>query len=301
MKLISGPAVADLCDYSFGDQAGMVGGVYGAFMNDANSSNTDFLCDKEVIKLFIDNIRLYHRPIKCGNKKDQVWINGLQKRNDLMKLCACYPEKKFITFCNNEDTPINSDIDIPDNVLGIFAANAVGFKDKLYPFPYGVGRRLSANDERQSILHAAMEKDPKPKKLLYINHAEHTNISARGNIREIFSKRSYATVGEAVNYETYLREIQDHKFMICPQGNAVDCHRNWEVLYLKRVPIMVKNDYLQELYKDYPVLWVNDFSKITKTVLSNAQDLCDKARNIDTNLLDLYSVFNRAVKRAKDS
>ena len=301
MKLISGPAVADLCDYSFGDQAGMVGGVYGAFMNDANSSNTDFLCDKEVIKLFIDNIRLYHRPIKCGNKKDQVWINGLQKRNDLMKLCAHYPEKKFIIFCNNEDTAINSDIDIPDNVLGIFAANAVGFKDKLYPFPYGVGRRLSANDERQSILHAAMEKDPKPKKLLYINHAEHTNISARGNIREIFSKRSYATVGEAVNYETYLREIQDHKFMICPQGNAVDCHRNWEVLYLKRVPIMVKNDYLQELYKDYPVLWVNDFSKITKTVLSNAQDLCDKARNIDTNLLDLYSVFNRAVKRAKDS
>ncbi len=301
MKLISGPAVADLCDYSFGDQAGMVGGVYGAFMNDANSSNTDFLCDKEVIKLFIDNIRLYHRPIKCGNKKDQVWINGLQKRNDLMKLCACYPEKKFIIFCNNEDTPINSDIDIPDNVLGIFAANAVGFKDKLYPFPYGVGRRLSANDERQSILHAAMEKDPKPKKLLYINHAEHTNVSARGNIREIFSKRSYATVGEAVNYETYLKEIQNHKFMICPQGNAVDCHRNWEVLYLKRVPIMVKDDYLQELYKDYPVLWVNDFSKITKTVLSNAQDLCDKARNIDTNLLDLYSVFNRAVKRAKDS
>lgn len=301
MKLISGPAVADLCDYSFGDQAGMVGGVYGAFMNDANSSNTDFLCDKEVIKLFIDNIRLYHRQIKCGNKKDQVWINGLQKRNDLMKLCACYPEKKFIIFCNNEDTPINSDIDIPDNVLGIFAANAVGFKDKLYPFPYGVGRRLSANDERQSILHAAMEKDPKPKKLLYINHAEHTNVSARGNIREIFSKRSYATVGEAVNYETYLKEIQNHKFMICPQGNAVDCHRNWEVLYLKRVPIMVKDDYLQELYKDYPVLWVNDFSKITKTVLSNAQDLCDKARNIDTNLLDLYSVFNRAVKRAKDS
>lgn len=301
MKLISGPAVADLCDYSFGDQAGMVGGVYGAFMNDANSSNTDFLCDKEVIKLFIDNIRLYHRPIKCGNKKDQVWINGLQKRNDLMKLCACHPEKKFIIFCNNEDTPINSDIDIPDNVLGIFAANAVGFKDKLYPFPYGVGRRLSANDERQSILHAAMEKDPKPKKLLYINHAEHTNVSARGNIREIFSKRSYATVGESVNYETYLKEIQNHKFMICPQGNAVDCHRNWEVLYLKRVPIMVKDDYLQELYKDYPVLWVNDFSKITKTVLSNAQDLCDKARNIDTNLLDLYSVFNRAVKRAKDS
>lgn len=301
MKLISGPAVSDLCDYSFGDQAGMVGGVHGAFMYDANPSNTDFLCDKEVIKLFIDNIRLYYRPIKCNNNKDQIWINGLQKRNDLMKLCASYPDKKFVVFCNNEDTPVNDDIDIPDNVLGVFAANALGFGGKLHPFPYGVGRKLHANDDRQSVLLNAMQTDPKPRKLLYINHAEHTNLSERGNIRSIFSERSYATVRDRVNYETYVRDIQDHKFMICPQGNAIDCHRNWEVLYLKRVPIMVRDEYLQELYKDYPVLWVDDFGKINKTMLSNAQDLCDKARNIDINLLDLYSVFNRAVKRAKDS
>jgi len=230
-----------------------------------------------------------------------VWINGLQKRNDLMKLCAQHPDKKFIVFCNNEDTPVNSDIEIPDNVLGIFAANAVGFKDKLYPFPYGVGRKLSANDERQRILLSAMENDPKPRKLLYINHAEHTNLSERGNIRQMFNDRSYATVSDRTDYATYVRSIQDHKFMICPQGNAVDCHRNWEVLYLRRVPIMLKNDYLQELYKDYPVMWVDDFGKINKTILTDGQELVDRARNIDINLLDLYSVFNRAVKRAKNS
>ena len=89
--------------------------------------------------------------------------------------------------------------------------------------------------------------------------------------------------------------------MICPQGNAVDCHRNWEVLYLKRVPIMLKDEYLQELYKDYPVLWVDDFGKINKTLLFDAEDLYDRARNIDINLLDLYPVFNRAVQRAKNS
>ena len=81
----------------------------------------------------------------------------------------------------------------------------------------------------------------------------------------------------------------------------MDCHRNWEVLYLKRVPIMKKSDYLQELYKDYPVLWVDDFIKVTKTLLTNNQHLFDEAQNIDMNLLDLFSVFNRAVKRAKDS
>jgi hypothetical protein len=89
--------------------------------------------------------------------------------------------------------------------------------------------------------------------------------------------------------------------MICPQGNGVDCHRNWEVLYLKRVPIMKRTPYLQELYKDYPVLWVDDYAEVTKTLLTNNEDLYDRARNLDNNLLDLYSVFNRAVKRAKNS
>jgi hypothetical protein len=42
-----------------------------------------------------------------------------------------------------------------------------------------------------------------------------------------------------LDYNSFLTKIKKHKFMICPMGNA-DCHRNWEVLYLGRVPIMRK-------------------------------------------------------------
>ena len=42
MKLISGPEVSNLCDYSFGDQAGVVGQVYECFMEDANKENHKF-------------------------------------------------------------------------------------------------------------------------------------------------------------------------------------------------------------------------------------------------------------------
>ena len=309
MKLISGPDVSNLCDYSFGDQAGVVGQVYQCFMEDANKENHKFKqfvdgSKKDVLTLFIDNVRLYRRTqlrLECDNPEDQRWINNLQRNNDLLELCASIPYRKFIIFCNNEDTPIFSDLIIPDNVLGIFAANALGYKKKLYPFPYGVGRKLHHDDVRHDILLRAMQLDPKPKKLLYINHAEHTNLSARGNIREIFSTRSFATVGERCMYDQYVREIQNHKFMICPEGNAFDCHRNWEVLYLKRVPIMTRNAYLQRLYKDFPILWVDDYSNINKTLLLENEDLFAKSKNLDINLLHLYSVFNRAVKHAKDS
>ena len=309
MNLLHGPAIADLCDYDFGDQAGCLGGVSGAFMKDANESNIEFI--KEVnghkfMTLFIDNIRLYKRKILCATSTDQMRVDKMMEENDLLHLLAeimLMKETQFIIFCSNEDTPISDDIHshIPPNVLGIYAANAVGFGGKLHPLPYGLQRKLYPVDVRLDEMQNALRSDPKPTKLLYINHAEHTNISERGNIRDMFADKSFATVSPRVDYPEYCRMIQAHKFMICPEGNAVDCHRNWEVLLLKRVPIMKKNPYLQECYKDYPILWVDDYADVNKTLLAENDNLFIESRNLDINMLDLYSLFNRAVNRAKNT
>ena len=306
MNIIEGVAVSNKCDYTFGDQAGCIGRVPGAFMAQASLENEEFVAlakTKEWMTVFIDNIRLYNREVYTSNEDDKKWVDGLMETNDLLKLCGELPDTEFIIFTNLEDTPITKDIHdkIPENVVAIHGVNAVGFGGKVHPFPYGVQRIIHPSDNRLGILQTYMEKEVTPKKLLYINHAEHTNISERGNIREMFAESSFATVGERAAYDVYCQQILEHKFMICPQGNGVDCHRNWEVLYLKRVPIMKKTAYLQELYKDYPVLFVDDFGDINKTLLTANQHLYERAQNIDQNLLDLFTVFNRAVKRAKNS
>jgi hypothetical protein len=306
MEFIEGTSLSKKCDYSFGDQSGCIGNVPGSFMKQANLSNIEFsklVEGKEWMTIFIDNIRLYKRPIKCTNDSDQRWVDSLLETNNMLETCAAFPETKFIIFTNLEDTPINEDIHslIPENVKAIYGVNAIGFGGKVHPFPYGVQRIIHSSDNRISILRDAILEDVSPKKLLYINHAEHTNISERGNIREKFANLNYATVDNRVSYDIYCSQIQNHKFMICPQGNGIDCHRNWEVLYLKRVPIMKKIPYLQELYKEYPVLWVDDYSEVTKTLLTNNENLYDQSRNFDNNMLDLYSMFNRLVKRAKNS
>ena len=306
MNVLDGPSIANLCDYDFGDQAGCLGGVPNAFMKNANTKNKEFLDvvkDKGYITLFIDNIRLYERPIECGNYDDQMRVDSLMRGSDLLKLCKSIDETKFIIFCSNEDTPITEDVHshIPPNVLAIYAANAIGFGGKLHPLPYGLQTKLYLSDNRLDVMKNALQQDPKPTKLLYINHAEHTNLSERGNIREMFADKSFATISPRVDYPEYCRQIQLHKFMICPEGNAVDCHRNWEVLCLKRVPIMKKNPYLQECYKDYPILWVDDYADVNKTMLAEHDDLFIRARNLDQNLLDLYPIFNRAVTSAKNT
>ena len=309
MNLLHGPAIADLCDYDFGDQAGCLGGVSGAFMKDANESNIDFIKQvngNKFMTLFIDNIRLYKRKILCSTATDQMRVDKMMEENNLLHLLAeimLMKETQFIIFCSNEDTPITEDIHshIPPNVLAIYAANAIGYGGKVHPLPYGLQRKLYPVDVRLDEMHNALNSDPKPTKLLYINHAEHTNISERGNIRDMFADKSFATVSPRVDYPEYCRMIQAHKFMICPEGNAVDCHRNWEVLLLKRVPIMKKNPYLQECYKDYPILWVDDYADVNKTLLAENDNLFIESRNLDINMLDLYSLFNRAVNRAKNT
>ena len=304
MNILDGPSIANLCDYDFGDQAGCIGGVPGAFMVRANETNKNFLNiaeSRDCMTIFIDNIRLYQRKITCNNDADQRHVDGLMAAEDLMKLCKSLPDTKFIVFCSNEDTPIHDDIDIPDNVLGIFAANAIGYGKKVHPLPYGVQRKLHDADNRKDLLKIFMKVNSKPKKLLYINHSESTNISERGNIREMFADKPFATVSPHVDYATYYKMITEHKFMICPEGNAVDCHRNWEVLCLKRVPIMKKNSYLQECYKDFPILWVDDYADVDKTLLAENDHLYVQSRNLDINLLDLYSIFNRSVIRAKNT
>ena len=278
-------------------------------MKDANESNLEFIKKvngNKFMTLFIDNIRLYKRKILCATATDQMRVDKMMEENDLLHLLAeimLMKETQFIIFCSNEDTSITDDIHshIPPNVLAIYAANAVGFGGKLHPLPYGLQRKLYPVDVRLDEMFIALKSDPKPTKLLYINHAEHTNLSERGNIREMFANKSFATISPRVDYPEYCRQIQAHKVMICPEGNAVDCHRNWEVLLLKRVPIMKKNPYLQECYKDYPILWVDDYADVNKTLLAENDDLFVKSRNLDINMLDLYSLFNRAVSRAKNT
>jgi hypothetical protein len=54
---------------------------------------------------------------------------------------------------------------------------------------------------------------------------------------------------------------------LCPDGNGIDCHRNWEMLYLGVVPIIEKSFFHKKIYQDLPVLIVEDFKSLSKDFL----------------------------------
>ena len=306
MKLIEGVALSELCDYSFGDQSGQWGSIYTSFMKDANFLNTEFatkvfevMQERDYMTVFIDNIRLYKRNIPSTKPQDRDYVNALMARSDLLDLCSNFTQMKFIIFTNLEDTPIDDQIRVPDNVLCISAVNAIAYGDKVIPAPYGVQRRMNQSDDRIEKLIDSMEYVPSnPRGLLYVSHNESSNAKRLG-IKSLFYDKPWAEVNEQrVPYNVFLYNLSGSKFMICPVGNAIDCHRNWEVIYMRRVPVMTRDPYLEELYKDYPVLFVDDYSQVTKDLLIENDDLFQRAQTMDLSGLTLPTFFDRIVEKA---
>ena len=306
MELIEGVALSELCDYSFGDQSGQWGSIYTSFMKDANFLNTEFatkvfevMQERDYMTVFIDNIRLYKRNIPSTKPQDRDYVNALMARSDLLDLCSNFTQMKFIIFTNLEDTPIDDQIRVPDNVLCISAVNAIAYGDKVIPAPYGVQRRMNQSDDRIEKLIDSMEYVPSnPRGLLYVSHNESSNAKRLG-IKSLFYDKDWAEVNEQrVPYNIFLYNLSASKFMICPVGNAIDCHRNWEVIYMRRVPVMTRDPYLEELYKDYPVLFVDDYSQVTKELLIENDDLFQRAQTMDLSGLTLPTFFDRIVEKA---
>jgi len=67
--------------------------------------------------------------------------------------------------------------------------------------------------------------------------------------------------------DTYINQSK-YSFVISPIGHGMDCHRTWEALILGCIVIVQKSP-LDSLYKDLPVLIINDWSDISEELLKS--------------------------------
>ena len=55
-------------------------------------------------------------------------------------------------------------------------------------------------------------------------------------------------------------------FAISPRGAGLDCHRTWEALLLRTIPI-VKHSTLVPAYEGFPVAMVRDWAEVTSDAM----------------------------------
>ncbi len=154
-------------------------------------------------------------------------------------------------------------------VIAIYAQNISDFKhSKLFNIPIGIANRKWAHGNNDIFAQQIKKFRSSPvahKKLLYLNFSLST-YPERRKVYELFKDKAYCTVSEPTNLSKYLNDLAHHVFTLSPRGNGLDCHRTWEALLMGSIPIVITSS-LDPLYKDLPVLIINDWKEITEEFL----------------------------------
>ena len=313
MEIIEGTKLARKVDYSFGDHAMLWDKGLGGEFKYANANNQEFL-DKakefegKVMTLWIDNLRLYPRSVNVDSEGDLNFVEWLMFTNNLLGLCTLLPNNEFIIFTGQEDTPLDDKLKVPFNVRRIYGVNALVEDPKITPMFFGVQRKMNAEDNRIEVLKANVEADrhTEPTKLLYVNGSIQRNPER--DYWPNFEGKEWATCHFNKDskyfpynrYQEFLDQIKDHKFMACALGHGTDCHRNLESLYLRRVPVMKEHPYFRRLYKDFPILYINDWSEVDDKLLIANDSLYQQAQTMDLSKLDLEILYKNWINYANN-
>ena len=188
---------------------------------------------------------------------------------------------KFLLYSHNSDLCVDdkySEILTNNYLITWFGQNINTINDKLKSIPIGLANRRWPHGDIE-ILKKVIDENNTKNNLVYCNIDVNTNISERSTcLEEIYPIQN----SNKVSFEEYLRYVSKSYFIISPNGNGIDCHKTWESLYLKSIPI-VTNSINISYYKEYPILIIERWSDLKNIELN--EELYNK-------IMEKYENFN---------
>ena len=138
------------------------------------------------------------------------------------------------------------------NIRKWIGCNILRSDPKIIKLPIGVGEpeRMNGNHETLVRLHSHRVPWPEKKNDVCIPYHGSTHLS-----------RDLKPTLPKLEFEDYMREISDHKFVVCYRGNGVDTHRVYETLLMGSVPIL-EHSGLDDMYSQWPCFIVDSFDDI---------------------------------------
>jgi hypothetical protein len=204
---------------------------------------------------------------------------------------------KAVLITGNSDYSITDEMvsKVPSCIVKWFAENADTTDPRVEGLPIGIenseecileGHGPGYEHAKQTIELRSKNYDVTPTKSIYANFSVDTHPS-RVTVRSLCEEIPHITTeisqhhSEINNksYSNYVESILDHKMVVVPRGNGVDCHRLWEVLALKRVAIIKRENALRYFY-DLPIIILDRWED-----LKNKELLDEKYDQVKSNSL----------------
>lgn len=165
-------------------------------------------------------------------------------------------------------------LDNPDcKVIIWFGQNIDTIHPKLKPIPIGVANRCWPHGDIDNLRFATRRVLPWKERLdkIYLNISVGTNRRLREPALNYFSNKSFCSHDIHRSHRDYLLEMKKYKFILCPPGNGMDCHRIWEALLVGSIPIVYRST-LDSLYADLPIIIVDDWAQVTPDFLRGKEE-----------------------------
>ncbi|HLB94401.1 MAG TPA: hypothetical protein VJJ81_04070, partial [Candidatus Babeliales bacterium] len=210
---------------------------------------------------------------------------------------------KYILVTHNSDKTSLTKANINDlhnstNLIAWFGVNPGNLKHpKFFPIPIGLANRRwehgnidNLNQVRQilgfdnnnysnsSTSAVAKNLNLELKKYLACLNFSLTTGGPRAEAYQAFANQSWCKVflnnnhQGFVDHKTYLTNMSESKFVICPFGHGLDTHRTWEALLVGCYPVVLSSA-LDQLYTDLPVVIVNSWAAVTQEFLEAQYNL----------------------------
>lgn len=222
------------------------------------------ICDK--ILYYYDNLHCNPNTINDG---DSVYCDThyILKYKDILNtkkdLTIVTHNSDHCLYDGQTDNPNGINVDELICYSRWFGQNS--YSKKVIPIPIGFEntRWESSFGPKTQWLESSINLSNDPKFSVYLNCNKNTNIIERQKCYDEASKMEIVSIDQPnLTYLKYLNRITEHMFVFSPRGNGLDCHRTWEVLMMRRVPILKREGQLEKLYKNIPVLFVDNWTDI---------------------------------------
>ena len=192
----------------------------------------------------------------------------------------------FILLTHNSD--INITDSIADQVLialpkikSWYAQNMLCDNINVHPLPIGLANPKWEHG-RISRFQKVSKQNLEKTEMVYVNFNIATNIHYRKDcLRQLGLKINtvYPDNPSALSHnafalatqEKYLEDMARCYFTVSPFGNGADCHKTWEAIYMKSIPIVIKTT-MSSRFKvmGIPMLILNDWSEYKDLELSGS-------------------------------
>ena len=196
---------------------------------------------------------------------------------------------KYILITHNSDISIEKeDLVYLDNKIKHWFATKLNVlaSNNLSALPYGLENRRWLKNGLVKNYKRILTVPTKKNDRILCSFNPNTNLVERAPLMNIAKhKKDIIDINNFAESNTYLKELSNYSFNLCPEGNNYESHRIWESLIFKTTPIVINNIVNQNFYNmgipliildswnDLINLTINDLHKINKKNLNKNYEI----------------------------